>query len=1234
MLLTEIARWTIAAGVATTPTIAFHDTPTETPPPAPLWGAEAPIDAPVESAQAIPERSLAMATADVANEPARVGAEAATMAEKLGWSFEQSRVGFPRMPSISPDGSLIAFSWAGDLWAVPAGGGVASRLTSHPADELRSAFSPDGSVLAFESTRDGSRNLYAMPVSSRDGRVFGGEIRRLTLGDRALTLSGFTADGEALLAHGRLDPAMYRGSSMYRVPLAGGHIQKITDAYGTSPTMSADGSQILFTRRRELTDRPAYRGPGAGDLWSMSTETGRFRQLTTFDGNDQHGFVLPNGSVLYSSSRHGQNNLWLLPSGRTDAAGPRRVTSFEPTDEQLSIGHGVRGLDVSFDGSTAVFCVWDTLYTLDLTQRTPTPSAVSINASVDTDSLDSRTIDLDRQVSEARLSPDGKTLAVIARGEVFVRSTEDDRPTRRVTHTSGRERDLAWSPDNRVLYFASDESGQFAIHQASVALAREDLEPQAVEEAEAEGAAEEQASDEATEDSESTDENAEGDDGQADEAEADDAKDEDEEDAVDHGARWADALRFEVTPVVASDAMEIAPLPSPDGLRLLFVRERGDVWLHDFETGEERMLFESWNQPEIQWASDSRHIVYEVGDLDFNSDIWILDTEDGEPVNVTRHPDIDTSPRLSHDGKVLTFLSDRAGENWSYDVYAVMLDRELEGLTEYELAQYFEDAAKAAKKLGAIDTPDVFLERDADEAADEEATDEEEANDDGADDEAEPMEFDLDDAWNRVRRVTRFSGVGNHQLTPGGERVVFSTSIDGSTSLFSVDYRGRERKTVQSGGVSGVSVSTDGSKVVYLRSGQPTVGKPVGGSSDTMPIDATIRLDVEAEQAQKFRDAARMLGRDFYHPTMKDLDWEGLTNRYLDLARRTRTPSEFYEVANMLFGELNGSHLGIWGGAQVYSPPSIRTGYLGIDYVPVEGGYEVVYVVPEGPASRDASTLHVGDVITAVNGTPLAPDGGMPTVDLREAMAGTSGQETLLDVDCLAEDGSAYVLIVPTSSGGESGLRYEDGVRQRRAMVEEMSGGRLGYLHIRGMNEPALRDFERDLYAAANGREGLLIDVRDNGGGWTTDILLTSLTAPRHAYTIPRGADAEDVHEDAYPRDRRLIYGYNRPIAVLCNENSFSNAEIFSHAIKTTGRGKVIGEQTFGGVISTGSYRLIDGTTVRRPFRGWYLPDGTDMENNGAMPDVRVMQGPSDEAAGRDAQLGSAVRTLLEDMGR
>jgi len=194
--------------------------------------------------------------------------------------------------------------------------------------------------------------------------------------------------------------------------------------------------------------------------------------------------------------------------------------------------------------------------------------------------------------------------------------------------------------------------------------------------------------------------------------------------------------------------------------------------------------------------------------------------------------------------------------------------------------------------------------------------------------------------------------------------------------------------------------------------------------------------------------------------------------------------------------------------------------------------------------------------------------------------------------------------------------------------VREQSGGRIGYIHIQGMSQPALDVFERDLFAAAEGMDGLLIDVRNNGGGWTTDRVLASIMVQPHAYTIPRGADPAAVGH--YPQSRLFIQRYTLPMNLLCNEKSYSNAEIMSHAFKTLKRGTLVGQQTHGSVISTGGWPLIDGTWVRLPFRGWYLTDGTNMELNGAMPDLLVPQTPDAESRGEDEQLTAAVEDLLQ----
>ncbi|MDP1662228.1 MAG: S41 family peptidase, partial [Phycisphaerales bacterium] len=1160
--------------------------------------------------------------------------------------------GFIQYPALSPDGSTIVFNWLGDLWAVAAKGGVATRLTSSPADDQRANFSPDGSSIAFESDRDGGRSIYVMQVTRVEGGgLTTGPVRRVTVSDKPQVLpsggGAWTRDG-ASLAFTERAPGIYRGTQMFVAPLTGGPTRELTAAYGGSPRVSADGTQLVFTRRRAEYTRPRYGGPGASDLWAMDMKSGSFTQLTSDARSEGDGFGLPDGSVVYVATRDGTCNIYRMAKGGSEASATQ-LTRFAPSAGEATIGHGVRDLSVNDRGTVASFCVWDTLYTLDLTKPGAAPSAVDVTTAVDLNDVDFQRLNLAREVSEQALSPDGKTIAVIARGEVFVRSTEENRPTRRVTFTPGRETGLAWSPDGRVLWFASDESGTSRIYYATVSLAREDILPKD-EKKEDDKKKDEEKKDGAKADEPKKDDAAAADkpEKKDDNAAADGEKKDDggkppagKERKPDFAKRWSEGLRFDVhrldDALVGAGAndgvlgMELrSPNPSPDGRKLIVTRGLGDMVLIDLVKKQSRLLMAGWNEAEVQWASDSRQIVFAREDLDFNSDVFLLDTaendkgEYAEPVNITRHPDLDVSPRLSRDGKVLYFLTERDGENFQFAVWGVYLDQTLEAMPAYELEDYFKKQATAAKAIKPI-APVLW--DDADWVSKDKHKP------------AKTLTIDTANAHMRVRKVLSSTGsLSNLNITPGGDRVIVSAPADApgpgaEGSLVSVSYKGDDKKVVASGSAGNVSVSPSGDRVTFVKARQAAgtaLTGGAGGKVDTYAVDAPVVLDVKQAQRQKFLEAARIVGNLFYHPTLKGLDWKKLTERYLSLAESTRTTSEFNRVYSLMLGELDGSHLGIMGGPSTFTPPSLAVGSLALDAVPVENGWKVTRLLFNSPLGKGAMALKAGDIITHIEDRATAGK------DLGWALQGTSGRETLVTVvrtEAASPANAAgtsenvnaapdqvgprtlTLIVTPVSSGADSELRYLDEVNRRAEIVDKTSGGRLGYLHIKAMGEASVRDFERDLYAAAHGKEGLVIDVRDNGGGSTADILLTSLTAPVHAYTVPRGADGATTPKDSYPRDRRLIYGYSRPITVMINENSFSNAEIFAHSIKTIGRGKLVGTQTYGGVISTGAATLVDGTAVRTPFRGWYLPSGTDMESNGAMPDFDVPSLPQDEAA-------------------
>ena len=309
--------------------------------------------------------------------------------------------------------------------------------------------------------------------------------------------------------------------------------------------------------------------------------------------------------------------------------------------------------------------------------------------------------------------------------------------------------------------------------------------------------------------------------------------------------------------------------------------------------------------------------------------------------------------------------------------------------------------------------------------------------------------------------------------------------------------------------------------------------------------------------------------------------------------------------------------------------------------VGIEGAasHVLVYVVVEflvrdivhSPADKVESKLNVGDQILAINGEAVNQDR-----NVYKALEGTANTQVLLDV--LSSDGnSREVIITPQST--LSTVLYDAWVAERRALTDKYSDGKLGYIHIRGMNWPSFENFERELMASGYGKEGVVIDVRYNGGGWTTDMMMAVLNVRQHSYTVPRGAAADLDKENKkfrehYPYGERLpLSSWTKPSIALCNQNSYSNAEIFSHAFKTLGHGKLVGVPTFGAVISTGGQGLIDGSYVRMPFRAWYVKaTGENMEHGPAVPDVIIYNQPDSKVKGNDEQLAKAVDLLLQEV--
>lgn len=659
---------------------------------------------------------------------------------------------------------------------------------------------------------------------------------------------------------------------------------------------------------------------------------------------------------------------------------------------------------------------------------------------------------------------------------------------------------------------------------------------------------------------------------------------------------------------------------SPNGKKVSYTIASQKLVVADIsEKGKisnQKVLVDAWHGAGgIAWSPDSRFIAYSHSDLNFNTEVFIQSVEGGDEVNISMHPGSDYSPFWSADGSKLGFISDR--NNDDADIWFAWLKREdwLKSEEERKEGYYFED------------------EKSEDEEEDEDEKEDEDDKDKKKEKEVDPITIDFENIHRRLEQVTSFIGSeGNLRISKDGETFYFTRYdyLAKGSDLYKVKYDGSDLEKISKGGSSPTSLKWDKDyKGFYgLSRGKLKHIDAKSGKITSYPHDAKMLLDKEAERKQVFDEGWRLINQRFYDPEFHGEDWKALKSYYRPWALLASTNQDFQLVYNLMLGRLNASHMGLYGSGEE-DVQRERTGRLGIEFITQANGLKVSRLVPNSPADRSKNNLMVGDVITAINGDPIDTEN-----NFYASLTETAGDPVILEVE--SKEGKKEIVIRPSTSLSDE--LYEEWVADRAKLVDEYSQGRLGYIHIKGMDKPSFERFERELMASGYGKEGIVIDVRFNGGGWTTDYLMAVLSVRQHAYTIPRGAakslkDNKDF-ADYYPYSERLpLAAWTKPSVALCNESSYSNAEIFSHAYKSLGIGTLVGQPTFGAVISTSGSSLLNGSFIRLPFRAWYVKStGENMENGPAVPDILVENDPDSRAKNQDAQLETAVQTLLKQI--
>ncbi|MDT7604400.1 MAG: tricorn protease [Acidobacteriota bacterium] len=1064
-------------------------------------------------------------------------------------------------------GGRVTFSYLGDIWVANEDGTNVQRLTVHKARDVYPRFSPDGKWIAFSSDRNGNLDVYLIPSA-------GGTVKQLTFHSADDTVLNWTPDGTRILFSAN------RGEQfmpmLYTVSVNGGMPVSAGADMGVSGSYSPDGSRLAYNQKAQTYWRKYYRGAYQSDVLVEDISAKKFTNVTDFDGLDSWPMWSRDGYIYFVSDREGNGltNIWRVSEsgGKAD-----RVTSYKEGD--------VRFPSISADGKTIVFEHDFGISKLDVASKRVTPLHFDIGA--ETEESLSEVRDFNSTVDDFDLAPNSRRIVLSVHGEIFTAPVEEG-DLRQITDTPSRERNVAYSPDGKWLSFISDRSGREELYVVAVDGAGE---PQKLTDL----------------------------------------------DALKNNYSWS------------PDSTQIAFTASDDKLRVVTVASKEAKEISTSHYG---------NIGSPAWSPDGKWLAYSKPDFTRTTDIYLVPSTGGEERKVTFDSFSEQGPQFAPDGKKLFFSridstsTSQASGLPSVQLFSVALEK---------LDRDPDDPEERAEAEAAQAVP-------ADPAAMMDAMNARRAGANGQRTPPKPVNIDWAGLKRRTKQLTRMPfPVSNYNVTPDGRSLVFVTSEPAGLFNVPVVYAmgedGRRLTRVTSGtppggdnaggggggfggfgGISNLSVSRD-SRTLFFQEGefvysvalpppapagasQSASAAPSGGGASAprrrINFVAKVRIDRPAEWAQMFDDAWRTMKYRFYDPKMHGYDWDAARAKYRPLVDYVGDRQELLNIVNEMIGELNASHTGA-------APPpgggrdagAVSTGHLGLELEPdaSAGRYRVTYIYEDGPADKDWVKVKVGDYLLAIDGKPVkAGDEYWQLLNYR-----LNRKVAVTFNDKPTEDGAWRTRIEPTSMGNYSTLRYERWVKDRRATVDKLSGGRVGYIHIRAMDPPSLRRFEKELREYRN-KEAMVIDQRWNGGGNIEQELLAILVQRQYQVWQPRGTEATS----------RPLAGFFGPKVVLQNWRSASNAEMFPAGFRALGLGKVIGTPTMGAVIGTGSYSLIDGSTVRTPGTGVYLADRahTNLENYGVQPDIMVDNTPEDNLAGRDRQLEAAVQELLRQLGK
>ena len=1054
-----------------------------------------------------------------------------------------------RYPALSPDGSLIAFSFKGDIYTVPANGGKALQITTHPSHDTRPVWSPDGKTLAFASDRMGSMDIY---VVDKDG----GTPKRLTTHSGNETPITFKDNGHLLFQANILpsteDMQFASGQfpQVYEVSIEGGRPAMFSSMPMEDISFSSDGKKILYHDKKGYEDpwRKRHTSSITRDVWMCNLEGERsYKKLSSFNGEDRTPVWANTDTYYYLSEQNGSFNVF---KASLNGGSSVQITKHEKHPVRFLSRANNGMLCYGYDGG---------IYTLKEGEQ---PQKVNIK--VVTDQINR---DIIRQIknngaTQIALSSEGKEVAFILRGDVYVTSTEY-KTTRQITNTAEQERNVDFAPDGRSLVYASERNGLWQLYQSKIANKEEKL--------------------------------------------------------------FTYATEIKEEKLTDSNITSFQPQYSPDGKEVAFLEDRTTIRVINLASKQVRTVMDgkfeySYSDGDqwYQWSPDSRWILTNyigIGGWN-NKDVALVNASgNGEIHNLTQSGYNDGNAKWVLDGKAMIWESDRAGYrshgSWGShgDIYIMFFDLEAyeRFLMNKEELALLEEAEKAKENNKKDEDKSDKNTKGKDKKADNKKKEETKA-----------LTFDLDNCRDRIVRLTRHSSsLGDAVLSKKGDKLYYQASFEKGSDLWCQDLKENSTKLVMKNIGYGMMIPDKKGENFYMctRGGIKKVTVK-DGNSKGVDFEAIFDYKPAQERQYIFDHAWQQVKDKFYVEDIHGIDWEMYRDAYRRFLPSITNNYDFQELLSEMLGELNGSHTGA---RYNNGGPALSTANFGVffDETYQGDGLRIKEIMAKSPFAIKKCDVTPGCIIEKIDGQAI--QAGMDYFPLLE---GKAGKKVLLAMYNPAT-GKRFDVNVKAISGGEqSALLYKRWVDRNRRIVDELSGGRIAYVHVKGMDSPSFRQVYEELLSDKNRqKEAVIVDTRHNGGGWLHDDLATLLSGKEYQRFIPQG---QYIGSD--PHNKWL-----KPSCVLVCEDNYSNAHGFPWVYKELGIGKLIGAPVPGTMTAVWWETQIDPTIVFGiPQVGCVDKNGVYMENNQLQPDIEVYNKPEDSLKGIDEQLATAVKEMLK----